>query len=189
MTRSSASGGSFAPRRHAKNALHNAELGITFHCSQNPKNGGQLNLGAVSGLGKAAGQETAAGTGRLARVLKGTVPQRRRGFVPKLLGPARGRTTRSIETLASVRCSAIVSQTPIAPMKALEQELQTYREKLPSLLSEEGKFALIHGGEVAGTFDTYADALGEGYRIFKLEPFLVKQIQAVEQAHFIARVA
>jgi hypothetical protein len=37
--------------------------------------------------------------------------------------------------------------------------------------------------------DTYADALSEGYKLFKLEPFLVKQIQAVETAHFIARAA
>ena len=74
-------------------------------------------------------------------------------------------------------------------MSALEKELETYREKLPSLLLQEGKFALIHGDEVTGTFDTYADALAEGYKLFKLEPFLVKQIQAVEQAHFIARAA
>ena len=69
----------------------------------------------------------------------------------------------------------------------IEKELEAFREKLPSLLAQEGKFALIHNGEVAGTFDTYADALAEGYKLFKLESFLVKQIQAVEQAHFIAR--
>jgi hypothetical protein len=74
-------------------------------------------------------------------------------------------------------------------MKALEKELHAYRERLPSLLTDEGKFALVHGGDVVGTFDTYADALGEGYRLFKLEPFLVKQIQAIEQVHFIAHVA
>ena len=74
-------------------------------------------------------------------------------------------------------------------MSALEKELETYREKLPSLLPEEGKFVLIHDGDVAGTFDTYSDALTEGYKLFKLEPFLVKQIQAIEQAHFIARAA
>jgi hypothetical protein len=71
----------------------------------------------------------------------------------------------------------------------IEKELETYREKLPSLVAEEGKFVLIHDGEVAGTFDTYADALAEGYQRFKLEPFLVKQIQQIEQAHFIARAA
>jgi hypothetical protein len=72
-------------------------------------------------------------------------------------------------------------------MSALDKELETYREKLPSLLLSEGKFALVHGGEIVGIFDTYPDALSEGYRRFKLEVFLVKQIQAVEQAHFIAR--
>jgi hypothetical protein len=74
-------------------------------------------------------------------------------------------------------------------MAALDKELETYRQKLPSMLLEEGKFALIHGDQVAGTFDTYADALSEGYKLFKLEPFLVKQIQVVEHAHFIARAA
>jgi len=74
-------------------------------------------------------------------------------------------------------------------MNALEKELETYRQKLPGMLLEEGKFALIHGDQVAGTFDAYADALTEGYKLFKLEPFLVKQIQAVEQVHFIARAA
>jgi len=72
-------------------------------------------------------------------------------------------------------------------MMALEKEVQTYRDSLPSLLSEEGKFLLIHDGKVIGTFDTYADALNEGYKLFRLEPFLVKQIQAVEQVHFVAR--
>jgi hypothetical protein len=74
-------------------------------------------------------------------------------------------------------------------MMALEKELQTYRERLQSLLLQEGKFALIHGGEVVGTFDTYSDALNEGYKLFKLDPFLVKQIQAVEHAHFLTCVA
>ena len=74
-------------------------------------------------------------------------------------------------------------------MAALDKELETYRQKLPGMLLEEGKFALIHADQVAGTFDTYADALSEGYKLFKLEPFLVKQIQVVEQAHFIARAA
>ena len=72
-------------------------------------------------------------------------------------------------------------------MAALEKELQTYHEHLSDLLRAEGKYVLVHEKEVVGTFDTYTDALNEGYKLFKLEPFLVKQIQAVEQAHFIAR--
>jgi len=74
-------------------------------------------------------------------------------------------------------------------MNALEKELATYRDKLQSLLPEAGKFALIHDSEVVGTFDTYADALTEGYKVFGLNPFMVKQIEAIEQAHFIARAA
>jgi hypothetical protein len=58
-----------------------------------------------------------------------------------------------------------------------------------SLLSNEGKFALIHDGDIIGTFDTYSDALNEGYKLFKLDPFLVKQIQAIEHIHFITHAA
>jgi hypothetical protein len=68
----------------------------------------------------------------------------------------------------------------------IEKELETYREKLPTLLAEEGKFVLIHDGEVAGTFDTYAHALSEGCKRFKLEPFLVKQIQQIERSPSIS---
>ena len=71
-------------------------------------------------------------------------------------------------------------------MQALEQEIETYKEQLPSLLSEEGKFALIRGKELVGLFDTYSDALSAGYERFGTQPFLVKQIQAIEQAHFIS---
>jgi hypothetical protein len=73
-------------------------------------------------------------------------------------------------------------------MAALERELATFHDNFAKLLSDgEGKFALVHGSRIVGIFDTYADALAEGYKLFKLEPFLVKQIQAIEQAHFIAR--
>jgi hypothetical protein len=74
-------------------------------------------------------------------------------------------------------------------MIALEKELQTFKEELPGLLAEEGKFALVHDDKVVGTFDTYADAITEGYKLFKLSPFLVKQIRSVEQAYFVARAA
>jgi hypothetical protein len=71
---------------------------------------------------------------------------------------------------------------------ALEQELETYRAKLPELKENEGKFALIHGTEVVDVFGTYEDAIKEGYAKFKLDPFLVKQIQSVEQIQFISRL-
>ena len=36
------------------------------------------------------------------------------------------------------------------PRMALEKELETYQAKLPTLLEHSGKFAVIHGDEVAG---------------------------------------
>jgi hypothetical protein len=70
---------------------------------------------------------------------------------------------------------------------ALERELQTYRQKLPELLVDEGKFVLIHGDQIVDVFGTYEDAIKEGYGKFQLDPFMVKQIQSVEQVHFISR--
>lgn len=70
---------------------------------------------------------------------------------------------------------------------ALEKEQDTYRAKLSELKASEGKFVLIHGSDISGIFDTYADAIKEGYDRFGLEPFLVKQIQAIERVQFISR--
>ena len=47
---------------------------------------------------------------------------------------------------------------------------------------------LIHGGDVVDFFSTYEDAIKVGYDKFKLEPFLVKQIQTVAQVQFISRM-
>ena len=70
---------------------------------------------------------------------------------------------------------------------ALEKELATYLAKLPEWKGSEGKFVLIHGTDVIDTFTSYEDAIKEGYSRFKLEPFLVKQIQTVEQVQFVTR--
>ena len=70
---------------------------------------------------------------------------------------------------------------------ALEKELATYKRELPNLLVRAGQFVLIHGEEVSGVWETYQDALQEGYRLFGLEPFLVKPIQAVEFVHHMMR--
>jgi hypothetical protein len=73
---------------------------------------------------------------------------------------------------------------------SLETELATYKSKLPELLAgnNEGKFVLIHGAEVIDIHGTYEDAIKDGYARFKLEPFLVKQIQTIEQVQFISRL-
>jgi hypothetical protein len=68
---------------------------------------------------------------------------------------------------------------------ALEREMQTYTEKLPELLDREGKYVLIHEDQVAGTYDTWADAIQIGYDKYGLQPFLVKEIAAVEPVIFI----
>ena len=70
---------------------------------------------------------------------------------------------------------------------ALEKELQTYKEKLPELVADEGKFVLIHGDNVIDVYGTYEDAIKAGYEKFQLGPFLVKQIQSVEQVQYISR--
>ncbi|HEX6747061.1 MAG TPA: hypothetical protein VF092_07155 [Longimicrobium sp.] len=69
----------------------------------------------------------------------------------------------------------------------LEQEVATYRERLPDLAREEGRWVLIHGSEVVDTFASYDDALRQGYRQFGLQAFLVKQIQTSELVQFITR--
>jgi len=71
---------------------------------------------------------------------------------------------------------------------ALEKELETFKAKLPELNGQEGKFALVHGDQLVDVFGTYEDAIKEGYKLFQLDPFLVKQIQATEQVQFITRL-
>jgi hypothetical protein len=70
---------------------------------------------------------------------------------------------------------------------ALEKEMETYQKKLPDLQAQEGKFALIQGEQV-DIFESYDAAITAGYEKYKLEPFLVKQIQAVEQVQFVTRL-
>lgn len=69
----------------------------------------------------------------------------------------------------------------------LEKELETYRAKLSQLKDQEGKFVLIHGENVVDVFSSYDDAIKAGYQNFGLTPFLVKQIQSIEQVQFITR--
>jgi len=71
---------------------------------------------------------------------------------------------------------------------ALEKELETYKKHLPELKAEhEGKFVLIHADDVVDTFSTYEDAIKSGYQKFNTQPFLVKQIHAIEPVFFVSR--
>lgn len=71
----------------------------------------------------------------------------------------------------------------------LANELETYRRELPTMLENaQGKFVLIQNSNVLSTWDTYEDAIQEGYKVCGLDtPFLVKKVEAVEFVHFISR--
>ena len=63
----------------------------------------------------------------------------------------------------------------------LEEERQFYEEHLQEWLSHyAGKFALVKGRQLIGTFNTVEEALGEGTRRFGLTSFLVRQVQRVQ---------
>jgi len=63
--------------------------------------------------------------------------------------------------------------------KVLERELATLEKERNRLKREHaGKFVLIHGGEVIGTYDDFDKAADEGIRLFGREPFLIRQVGA-----------
>jgi hypothetical protein len=70
---------------------------------------------------------------------------------------------------------------------AFEKELEVYSEHLIDLLDHEGKFVVIRGEEIAGSFDTYEVALEAGYERYGPVPFLVKKIYHVEPVHYFSR--
>jgi hypothetical protein len=70
---------------------------------------------------------------------------------------------------------------------ALEKEIATYNEKLPELKEHQGQYVLIHGDKVVGFYAAYEDAIQAGYQQFKLEPFLVKQVNATEKVLHLTR--
>ena len=69
----------------------------------------------------------------------------------------------------------------------LELELQTYEAKKQELLANEGKFVVAKATEVLGVYDTYEDALKAAYGKGKLEPFLVRRIEAIPQISYFIR--
>ena len=71
----------------------------------------------------------------------------------------------------------------------LDSELATYAEKQDELEAHQGKFVLVHGDCIVEIFDTYADAISHGYRLYGVrEPFLVKRIEIPETAQTITRL-
>jgi hypothetical protein len=70
---------------------------------------------------------------------------------------------------------------------ARDKELETYRQEFPKLKEQAGRFVLIRGSEVLGTWSTYEDAIQAGYQSCGLNPFLVKKIEIFETIHFNSR--
>ncbi|HET8775640.1 MAG TPA: hypothetical protein VFP80_17705 [Thermoanaerobaculia bacterium] len=69
----------------------------------------------------------------------------------------------------------------VAETSSLEKELAYFDQHRPALLERaQGKFALIKGDALIDTFNSQFDAIRAGYREFGNEPFLVKQIVAVD---------
>lgn len=67
---------------------------------------------------------------------------------------------------------------------ALEKELETFaRLKEQLLASHRGKFALIHGDDFLGAFDSAENAYQEGVNKFGRDPFLVKLIGEQEEIY------
>lgn len=69
----------------------------------------------------------------------------------------------------------------------LATELATYQKLLPSLMADEGKFALVFKDKLVGVFADYEEALKAGYDAAKLEPFLVKKISGSESIAYFSR--
>ena len=69
----------------------------------------------------------------------------------------------------------------------LKTELETFENNRENLLAtDDGKYVLIHGDEVVGTYYCEKDAVAEGYKKFGTVSFLVKLVIQVEiPANFV----
>jgi hypothetical protein len=76
---------------------------------------------------------------------------------------------------------------PTTETDPLAKEIAALEAELPKLAGEVGKFAVVFGGKVIGTFPTYQEALTKGYEVAKLEPFLVQQISSLPQVQHFSR--
>lgn len=99
----------------------------------------------------------------------------------------RNRNTGEGRAVASPRTSSESSPVEGTGVVMFEAERRTYEEHLPELLDSVGKFVLILGEEIGGPFDTYAAALEAGYERHGVQPFLVKQVTAVEPVQYFSR--
>ena len=64
----------------------------------------------------------------------------------------------------------------------IRQAWNTYRREAPRLIREglERRFALIKGDAIVGIFDSFAEGLRKGRKLYRMPPFLVQPIRALE---------
>jgi hypothetical protein len=83
----------------------------------------------------------------------------------------------------------VEDRSPERALASMAEEITTYRNHLPQLLREQaGRFVLIKGAEILGTFPDRSTALREGYRRFGVVPFLVRQIVDPEPVVYLPNV-
>ncbi len=72
----------------------------------------------------------------------------------------------------------------------LAAELHTFEQHRAALLGAAlHRFALVHGTELVGSYESESDAISEGYRRFGNVPFLVKRVEASDAPeHFASNV-
>ncbi len=69
----------------------------------------------------------------------------------------------------------------MAGKKPLDQEINTFESLKESLLVDhEGEWAVVQKDRLVGVFNSYEDALNQGYKECKAQEFLVRQILRIE---------
>lgn len=69
----------------------------------------------------------------------------------------------------------------------LQVECDTFEALRGGLAEQSGRYAVVHGRELLGTWPSYDQALAAGYERCGLEPFLVKLIAVAEPVHRFQR--
>ncbi|MBM3216725.1 hypothetical protein FJZ36_17655 [Candidatus Poribacteria bacterium] len=78
----------------------------------------------------------------------------------------------------------------MATTDLLSAEVATFESLRKELIGcAVGKYALVHGDELCGVFESNKDAIRQGYERFGNAPFLVKQVVEVEiPQHFTSNL-
>jgi hypothetical protein len=74
--------------------------------------------------------------------------------------------------------------------QSLERENNAFKRELPRLLEtpgNKGKWALIHGDDLAGLYPDFDSCLAAGYERFDLGTFMVKEVTDTPTVHYFPR--